>query len=156
LPAPYDIQVALANAIRAATTNSVVIPRNLMGEMVLGNYNALQSSSDANRIHGWFVSQSQDVMTRKFQGFAEYDAQFLVWQVYEYRTGDDTANSEMEFAAERELVKVALSGELLAPLDSIEPPTFYEVGLFPRVGENRKFLHLAKGTVTAKGLKTAC
>jgi hypothetical protein len=156
LPSPYEIQVALADAIRAATTNAVVIPRNILGEMINGNYAMLQSEPDGNRIHGWFVSQSQDVMSQAFQGYAEYDAQFLVWQIYEYQTGSDADNSEMRFAAERELVKIALSAVLAPPLDSIDPPTFYEIALFPKVGENRKPIHMAKSTVTAKGIKTLC
>jgi len=156
MASPYEIQVAIADAIRAATTGAVVIPRNILGELINGNYAMLQSPTDGNRIHGWFVSQSADVMSRAFQGYAEYDAQFLVWQIYEYQTGNDSDNSEKRFAAERELVKVALSASLAAPLDSIDPPTFGDIGLFPKVAENRRPLHMARGSITARGINTEC
>jgi hypothetical protein len=148
----------MADRIRAVTTNSVVIHWNILDEIRKGNYAMLQSPEDANRIHGWIIAQTGDPLARQYQGFAEYDAKFVLVQVYEYRTGNNTSNSEMEFQAERELVKRELSRDLPAPLDSIEPPSFAEgdIGLSPATAENRKPVHIAKATVTAKGLKTEC
>lgn len=158
MPSPYEIQVAIADAVTAAlssvTPSPKVLPRNILDTLGTGNWANFHDTS--GKIHGWIVSQSADRLEKAFSGYAEYAPEFILWQFHEYYTGNDSANSEEDFAIERELVKVALSQPLSAPLSFLEPPSFYEIGLFEREKQGNKFVHIAKGTVRITNNNTEC
>jgi len=153
MPTPYEIQVAIAALIKATVPDARVIGRNVLGELEIGNWSVLHDTT--GKVHGWFVSQRADNWQEldSGPGYAGYVLEFDVWQVYRYESGNDTTNSEKEFADERELVKAAFTSGLPSELTWADPLTFPEIGLFPRQAQNRLPVHIAKGIGKVK-LKT--
>lgn len=144
----YEMQVEIAGIIAGAAPTARVIPRNVLGEIRLGNFAMVEVSGV---IHGWFVSYESRTLKAPYD---EYDVGFLVWQVYGYQSGNDTANSEKSFIDEADAVLLAFT--TYAGTLNVRPPTLFEVGLFPRIGSNGNSVHIAKGRCLVEGVKLGC
>lgn len=101
MPTEKQTREAIADVIRLVAPSAVVIPRNQLGLLADGDFAALLSTT-TNKIRGWIVTQSSAELISQGQVWADYRYVWRVVQVHEYKTGDDSTNSEDTFASERD------------------------------------------------------
>ncbi len=106
MPTEKQTREAIAAVIRLVAPDAVVIPRNQLGLLQDGDYAALISSTTA-KVRGWIITQNGVELVSQGQSWADYRYSWDVVQVHEYRTGDDTTNSEDAFASERDAAILA-------------------------------------------------
>lgn len=106
MPTEKETREAIAAVIGLAAPDAVVIPRNQLGLLADGDFAALISAS-LQKIRGWIVTQSGAELISQGQAWADYRFTWRVVQVHEYKTGDDTTNSEDAFASDRDAVLLA-------------------------------------------------
>lgn len=149
------MQVAIAAIISGAATSAKVIPRNILNELGSGNFAMVEVGGV---VDGWFVSMDELKLVEKGQNYAVFNYGFAVWQVRGYQTGNNTSNSEKSFLDEMDLVVAAFMAVDVSDafLSRLDPPSFYESGLFPRTGANGMPIHINKGRCWARGVKVGC
>lgn len=101
MPTQKQMREATKTAIQAAAPTAKVISRNILDLVNNKWLTFLNSPADGKRLHGWCVTWEGGESDRYLY---EYDAVISLFGAYEYRTGDDTSNSEDEWNAEVEAV----------------------------------------------------
>lgn len=157
MPTEKETREAIADLIRLAAPDAVVIPRNQLGLLADGDFAALLSAT-TNKIRGWVVTQSGSDLVQQFSTYADYRYTFRIVQVHEYKTGDDTTNSEDGFASEREAVLEAfldpanvtgITQTILDNLGNINGASFPAGSIQVAPGrEGGKRVHVADGVIT--------
>ena len=158
MPTEKETREAIADLIRLAAPDAVVIPRNQLGLLADGDYAALINTA-TSKIRGWVVKQNGAELTSQGQSWADYRFSWDVVQVHEYRTGDDTTNSEDGFASERDAVILAflnpsgvagVTAEILSDLGNIGALNFPPKSIGVSNGrEGGKRVNVAYGTISA-------
>lgn len=159
MPTEKQTREAIADLIRLAAPDAVVIPRNQLGLLADGDFAALINTA-ASKIRGWIVTQSGAELIQQFSIYADYRYTWRVVQIHEYKTGDDTTNSEDTFASERDAVISAflnpaiVSGVTQSVIDNLG-----NIGALSFGGANSitvapgreggKRVHIADGTISA-------
>ena len=160
MPTEKETREAIADLIRLAAPDAVVIPRNQLGLLADGDFAALISTSTA-KIRGWIVTQSGAELLTQGQAWADYRYTWRVVQVHEYKTGDDTTNSEDTFASDRDAVILAfLDPSAVTGVDQTVIDNLGNIGALSFAGANAitvapgreggKRVHIADGTISAE------
>lgn len=147
MPTEKEIRQAIVTVVKAAAGNkAVVVGRNILGIPNNGWVGMLQSPRDAKRVHGWMVTMAGEEEPTQFLNNDEGRIRFHVWQFYEYRSGNDTSNSEDEASDERELVRNAFKAiaTLPAALNGVQG-LYFPVTIVKPVGE--KAYHVTQGSL---------
>jgi hypothetical protein len=158
MPTEKETREAIAALIRLAVPDAVVIPRNQLGLLADGDFAALISTS-ATKIRGWIVTQSGAELLNQGQAWADYRYTWRLVQVYEYKTGDDTTNSEDTFASDRDAVILAflnpsavtgIEQTVIDNLGDINAASFPAGSITVAPGrEGGKRVHIADGMISA-------
>jgi hypothetical protein len=149
----YEIQEAIAAVILAAAPTASVKARNILGKLEKGDWEMLRSAETPARIHGWVVTKIAHPLTNSTQ--LEFSPQYAIWQFMEYRTGDDSGNSEKDFLDEQDAVRTAFAPPLADPISAALPPSFDDMRP-AKEGPNGRLIHIARGVVTIEGLNVRC
>lgn len=150
---------AIADLIRLAAPDAVVIPRNQLGLLADGDFAALINTA-ASKIRGWIVTQSGAELIQQFSIYADYRYTWRVVQIHEYKTGDDTTNSEDTFASERDAVISAfLNPAIVSGVTQLVIDDLGNIGALSFGGANSitvapgreggKRVHIADGSISA-------
>jgi hypothetical protein len=159
MPTEKQTREAIAAVIRLVAPDAVVIPRNQLGLLADGDFAALLSTT-TGKIRGWVVTQSGAELIQQFNTYADYRYTFRLVQIHEYKTGDDTTNSEDAFASEREDVMEAfldpanvtgITQTMLDNLGNINGVSFPAGSITVAPGrEGGKRVHLADGVISCE------
>lgn len=159
MPTEKETREAIADLIRLAAPDAVVIPRNQLGLLADGDFAALISTSTA-KIRGWIVTQSGAELLTQGQAWADYRYTWQIVQIHEYKTGDNDTNSEDAFASEREDILEAflnpsavtgITQGVLDDLGNINGVSFPAGSIRVAPGrEGGKRVHIADGTISAE------
>lgn len=157
MPTEKQTREAIADVIRLVAPDAVVIPRDQLGILADGDFATLLSPT-TNKIRGWVVTQSGSELVQQFSTYADYRYTFRIVQVHEYKTGDDTTNSEDAFASEREDVLEAfldpagvtgITQTILDNLGNINGASFPAGSIRIAPGrEGGKRVHIADGVIS--------
>lgn len=159
MPTEKQTREAIADLIRLAAPDAVVIPRNQLGLLADGDFAALINTA-ASKIRGWIVTQSGAELIQQFSIYADYRYTWRVVQIHEYKTGDDTTNSEDTFASERDAVISAfLNPAIVSGITQSVIDDLGNIGALSFSGSNSitvapgreggKRVHIADGTISA-------
>jgi hypothetical protein len=159
MPTEKETREAIAAVIGLAAPDAVVIPRNQLGLLADGDFVALISSS-LQKIRGWIVTQSGAELISQGQAWADYRFTWRVVQVHEYKTGDDTTNSEDAFASDRDAVLLAflnpagvagITQGIIDDLGNIGALNFAGANAISVIPgrEGGKRVHIADGSISA-------
>lgn len=160
MPTEKQTREAIADLIRLAAPDAVVIPRNQLGLLADGDFAALVSTSASNRLRGWIVTQSAAELIQQFSIYADYRYTWRIVQIHEYKTGNDSTNSEDTFASERDAVISAFLNP--AVVSGITQPVIDDLGNMGAITfsgansitvapgrEGGKRVHIADGSISA-------
>lgn len=151
-----EIRNAIRSAIAAAAPAAKALARDLLNVREGGWLGVLHDAG--GRVRGWMVTQSGASLVEARHGGAEYALHFDVWQFFQYRTGENSSNSEDEFSAEREAVMAVFANPAALPaiLAECTPLDFPPGSIGPFLAENVKgIVHLAKGRLSVRKV-TGC
>lgn len=158
MPTEKETREAIAALIGLAVPDAVVIPRNQLGLLADGDFAALIATT--GKIRGWIVTQSGAELLNQGQAWADYRYHWDVVQIHEYKTGDDTTNSEDLFASDRNAVILAfldpsaVSGvdqTIINNLGNIGAVSFPPKSIGVSQGrEGGKRVHAAYGSISAE------
>lgn len=160
MPTEKETREAIATVIRLTIPDAVVIPRNQLGLLADGDFAALISPS-TTKIRGWIVTQSGAELLTKGDAWADYRYIWRVVQVHEYKTGDDSTNSEDLFASDRDAVILAfLNPSAVVGIDATTLTNLGNIGALSFSGPNSitiapgreggKRVHIADGSISAE------
>lgn len=166
MPTEKETREAIAEVITLTVASTVtVIPRDVLGLFRQGDYKPLLAAG-ATYTRGWMVTQKAATWDESESGdtYAAYRPAWHVWQLHEYFTGDDVANSEDVASAEREAVMAAFAnpsavvGIQQATLDALATLgriTFPTIACAPMT-EGGKLYHWAQGEIAGRYNTAGC
>jgi hypothetical protein len=144
LPTEVDIRNGIAARIKATVPSAVVKSRDII-DTVGGAW--LSDLEDADgKVHSYVVTLEAMTLIEPQIGSARYKLRYSVWRIQDCETGSDSANSEDQGSAERELVVNAFANQAALPavLSNCEPLQFARIGL-RYVGD--KCVHIDEGSI---------
>ncbi len=151
-----EIRNALRNVVAAAAPEAIVLARDILNVKQSGWLSAL--AKPGKRVRGWMVTQSGYAIFEQRNNAVEYQLWYDIWQFFQYRSGENTSNSEDEFSAEREAVIAPfINPDALDPiLSTVTPLEFPQGTIGPFEAENiNGLIHLAKGRLSVNKV-TGC
>lgn len=95
-----QIREAVKTAIEAAAPLAKVVSRNILDLASNKWLNFLRAPNDGKKLHGYFVTWDGGESEPPY--LRDYTATISIFGAYEYRTGDDSSNSEDTWNAEVE------------------------------------------------------
>jgi hypothetical protein len=128
------IVARMISSLAVFTPAPIVLGRDVSGILESGTYSGLLDSQ--NNIHVWVVTPRSMLPADIRQGGTLYELVYNLTQIFQYRSGTDTSNSDREASLERDAVISAFryAGELPMvlkrakvkpiewPADSIDKP----------------------------------
>lgn len=141
-----QIRTALEGIITTAAPLAVVYPWWVLGVKQDMWPGLMRSSLDSDRVHGYVITRAQDEGVEKAMRCVNRSWSYDIWALHYYQTGNRTANSDLTFNTELDLITSALDDIATVPNElKRRQPIRWTIDLNVYGGE---LLHFAVGSIT--------